>query len=193
MAWVAESRPLLARGRQAVEQAGARVALARRELWPDITVGVAYGQRDAGMGTERMGSAMVGFSLPVFASRRQHAMRDEALAMERMADAELGDLQAEVASDVEVLLAEAERGRSLALLYRDEILPQARATVASALSSYRVGSVDFMTLVDAQMAVNDFDGSFHQLLADYGTALAGIESAVARSIPPSGHSLLETR
>lgn len=193
IAWAVTSRPLLARGRQAVEQAGSRVALARRELWPDITVGVAYGQRDAGMGTERMGSAMVGFSLPIFASRRQHAMRDEALAMERMADAELGSLQAEVTSSVEVLLAEAERGRSLALLYRDEILPEARATVASALSSYRVGSVDFMTLVDAQMAVNDFEGAFHQLLADYGKALAGLESAVARPMPSSEHTLVGTR
>ena len=37
IAWAVEPRPLLARGRQAVEQAGSRVALARRELWPCYT------------------------------------------------------------------------------------------------------------------------------------------------------------
>lgn len=65
--------------------------------------------------------------------------------------------------------------------------------MTSALSSYRVGSVDFMTLVDAQMAVNDFEGAFHQLLAEYGKALAGLESAVARPVPASEHTLVGTR
>ena len=193
LAWAAGSRPLLAHGRQGVEQARARVSLARKEFWPDITVGVAYGQRPGDMGTERMGSAMVGFSLPIFASRRQYAMRDEAMAMERMADAELGSREAGVAARVGELLAELERARSVTLLVRDESLPQARATVASALSSYRVGNVDFMTLVDAQMTVNQFHGELYQLLADYGKALAALESAVGRPVPESEQILSEVR
>jgi len=193
VAWAEASRPLLAEGRQAVEQAGSRVDLARRELWPDLTVGVAYGQRGADMGTERMGSAMVGFSLPIFAGRRQHAMRDEALAMRRMADAELGSRRVEVAARVEELLAEADRTRSLTALYRDEILPEARATVESALSSYRVGAVDFMTLVDAQMNVNRFEGELYELVADYGKAVAALESTVARSMPADEPLVAEAR
>lgn len=193
VAWAEASRPLLAEGRQAVEQARSRVSLARKEIWPDLTVGVAYGQRGAEMGTERMGSAMVGFSLPLFAGRRQHAMRDEAMAMERMADAELGSRRVEVAARVEALLAEADRTRSLAALYRGEILPEARATVESALSSYRVGAVDFMTLVDAQMNVNRFEGELHQLVADYGKAVAALESTVARSMPADEPLVAEAR
>ncbi len=193
LAWAAEFRPLLTNARQGVEQARSQVSLARREFWPDLTVGVAYGQRPGEMGTERMGSAMVGFSLPVFASRRQYAMRDEAMAMERMAAAELGSREAEVGARVGELLAELERARSLTLLVRDEILPQARATVASALSSYRVGNVDFMTLVDAQMTVNQFHGELYQLLADYGKALAALESTVGRPVPESEPILAEVR
>ena len=193
VAWADASRPLLIQGRQAVDQAGSRVALARRELWPDLTVGVAYGQRGSEMGTERMGSAMVGFSLPVWASRRQHAMRDEAMAMERMATASLGDREAQVAAEIQAHLAEADRTRGLVALYRDEILPQARATVSSALSSYRVGAVDFMTLVDAQMGVNRYEMELVQLLADYGTALAALESAVGRPLSFDEPSLLEAR
>ena len=187
------SRPFLSQGRQGVEQARGRVALAHRELWPDVTVGLAYGQRPGAMGTERMGSAMVGFSLPVFASRRQYAMRDEATAMERMAEAELGSREAEVGARVGELLAEMDRARSLTFLYRDEVLPQARATVESALSSYRVGHVDFMTLVDAQMTVNQYQGELFQLLADYGKALAALESTVGRPMPDSGEILAEVR
>ena len=193
VAWARESRPYLAEGRQAVDQARSRGELARREIWPDLTVGVAYGQRGSEMGTERMGSAMVGFSLPIFAGRRQHAMRDEAMAMERMASAELVGREAEVGARVEELLAEADRTRSLTELYRHDILPEARATVASALSSYRVGAVDFMTLVDAQMNLNRFEGEFHQLIADYGKAVAALESTVGRGLPADEHLVAEAR
>ncbi|HSW31011.1 MAG TPA: TolC family protein [Longimicrobiales bacterium] len=183
LAWASEVRPLLEHGRQAVDQARSRVELAKKELWPDVTVGVAYGQRGDEMGTERMGSAMIGFTLPIFAGRRQHAMRDEALAMERMAASELAGREADVAARVGELLAELDGTRDLARLYREEILPQARATVESSLSSYRVGNVDFMTLLDAQMTVNEFQAELEGLLADYGKALAALESAVGRTLP----------
>lgn len=192
-AWATESRPSLAQGRLGVAQAGSRVALAQRDLWPDITLGLGYGQRDLGMGTERMGSVMVGFSLPVFASRRQNAMRDEAMAMERMAEAELGSRHAEVRAQVGELLAELGRARSLARLYSDEVIPEARATVESALSSYRVGAVDFMTLVDAQMTLNRFEGELFQLLGDYGKAFTALESVVGRSLPVSDPIMAESR
>ena len=193
MEWAEESRPLLAHGRASVAQAGSRIDLARRDIWPDLTVGVTYGQRDLGMGTERMGSAMVGFSLPIFAGRRQYAMRDEAVAMRRMAEADLEGREAEVGARVGELLAELDRARSLAALYRDEVIPEAKATVASALSSYRVGAVDFMTLVDAQMTVNRFEGELFQLLGEYGMAVTALESAVGRVLPLSEKTLAEAR
>lgn len=193
LAWARASRPFLAHGRLGVAQAESRIDLARREIWPDITLGLTYGQRDLGMGTERMGSVMVGFSLPLHAGSRQYAMRDEAVAMQRMAEAELGSREAEVAAQVGELLAELDRARSLAALYRDEVIPEARATVESAFSSYRVGAVDFMTLVDAQMTVNRFEGELFQLLAEYGKAYTALESVVGRPLPLSDPILVEPR
>jgi len=191
-AWADETRPMLRRARLGVVQADSRVDLARKEIWPNLTFGVTYGQRDTDMGLERMGSAMVGFSLPIHARRRQLAQRDEAGAMKRMAEAELEGLEAEVDARIGELLSELERARSLIDLYRDEVLPEAKATVESALSSYRVGAVDFMTLVDAQMTVNRYEGELHQLLADHGKAVAGLESAVGRTLPPTDPILVTT-
>ncbi len=182
-AWAWESRPALERTRLAVSRADARASLADREIWPDLTFGVTYGQRDAGMGTERMGSAMVGFSLPIHAGTRQLAARDEAAAVKRMSEADLGELRARVDARIGELVADLERARSLVALYRAEILPQARANVESSLSSYRVGEVDFPTLVDAQLAANRYEGELHQLRAEYGRALAGLESTLGRTIP----------
>lgn len=192
VAWAEATRPLVERSRTGVDRASAGVALARRMIWPDLTVGVVYGQRDRGQGTERMGSAVVGFTLPIHAGSRQMAARDEAEAERAVALAGLERVRAEVGAEIGALLAELQKDRSLVGLYRDEVLPEARITVESALSSYRVGAVDFATLVDAQLTVNRYEGELFRLLADYGKAIIGLESAVGRLLPPSEALITES-
>jgi len=193
-AWADATRPLLAKGRTAVRQAGSRAELARKEIWPDVSVGLAYGQRPGDMGgTERMGSAMIAFTLPVFAGSRQLKMREEAAAMSRMAAAELGDMRAQVRSRVAEVTADLDRDRTLVALYRTQVLPQAEANVQSALSSYRVGAVDFMTLVDAQMTANQYEQELYALLGRYGASLAELEMTIGRPLPSSGQLLAEAR
>ncbi|HET9332072.1 MAG TPA: TolC family protein [Gemmatimonadota bacterium] len=191
--WAEETRPMLLEARTGVERAGAARDLARRELWPDLTLGVQYGQRDAGMGLERMGSFMVGFSLPVFAGSRQLRMRDEAAAMERMSLADLSETRAGVDARIGELLAELNRARTLIDLYESTVIPQAEANVESSYSSYRVGSVDFMTLVDARMTVNQYEQEYHELLADYGVGVAELEAVVGRELPSGAGLLAEVR
>ena len=175
-----------------VEQAGTRQELADKQIWPNFSLGVQYGQRDAGdMGTSRMGSAMVGFSVPIFAKSRQLRQRDEAAAMRSMAEAELTAARADVDARIGELLAELERVRTLVDLYREEVLPQADANVESSFSSYRVGSVDFMTLVDAQMVANRYEQEFYTLMADYGRAITNLERTVGRELPADTEIMAE--
>jgi cobalt-zinc-cadmium efflux system outer membrane protein len=190
--WAEETRPMLLRSRTGVEQARTRQDLARREIWPDFSLGLQYGQRDAGaMGTSRMASAMVGFSVPVFAKSRQLRQRDESAALESMAEAELAAARAEVDARIGELLAELERVRTLLDLYRHEVLPQADANVESSFASYRVGSVDFMTLVDAQMTANRYELEYHTLVADYGRAITNLETTVGRELPADADRVAE--
>lgn len=184
-AWAEATRPMLEGGRLGVAQAGTRADLVRREIWPDPVIGFEYGQRGGEMGTERMGSAMIGFSVPIFAKSRQLRMRDEAAAMQAMAYAELADMRAQVGARVGELLAELDRTRTLLGLYKSEILPQARANVQASFSSYRVGSVDFMTLVDAQMTVNEYEQELYALMAEYGRSVAELEMTIGRELPRS--------
>jgi outer membrane protein, heavy metal efflux system len=189
--WADESRPQIERGRVALERARTRELLARREIWPDLTVGVQYGQRGSDMGTERMGSVMVGFSVPVFAGRRQMQMRREAAAMTAMSAAELDALRADMRSRIGELSAEMTRTRSLVTLYRSEVLPQAEANVTSAFSAYRVGRVDFMTLVDARMTLNQYSQELYALLAEYGWRMAELEMVLGRELPSATRTMEE--
>jgi outer membrane protein TolC len=130
-----------------LEAADVQTTLARREIWPDLTVGVQYAQRGSEMGTERMGSLMVGASVPIFARHRQLRMREEAAAMRQMAAADLRAMHADTRGRITETYADLVRARNLASLYRTTVIPQAQATVSSAHSAYRVGNVDFMTLL----------------------------------------------
>ncbi|MGE5926507.1 MAG: TolC family protein, partial [Gemmatimonadota bacterium] len=179
----AESRrPMVAAGEAEVRAADASLRLARREIWPDLELGVRYGQRPMDGGTDRMLSLMLGVNVPVFAGRRQLAMRREAEAMRAMATADLAAMRAETRGRVAQLYAAAGRSQRLADLYRTTILPQAETTVASALAAYRVGSVDFMTLLDDRMTVNDYRQALYRLDAERGVALAELEMLVGREL-----------
>lgn len=197
----AVERPMVRAGLEDVRAADASAALARREIIPDLQIGVQYGQRGATMTTtdaaglpmvqrttERMGSLMIGASIPIFARDRQLQMRNEANAMRAMAEADVAAMRAETRGRIGEAYADLVRARDLARLYRTTVLPQAEATVASALSSYRVGRVDFMTLLDDQMMVNKYRQELATLEGDEGKAWAELEMLTGRELIDSKSS-----
>ncbi len=193
LVWAFAERPLMSEAELGVRRAASATARAEREIWPDLRLGMAYGQRDRGFGTERMGSVLVGVTLPVFAGSRQHALRDAAAAEGRMAEARLASVRAEITARVEQLVAELDAARALVDLYRMDVVPQAQTNVESAFASYRAGAVDFLTLVDAQTTANRYEMELYRLVAGYGSILSALESTVGRALPGSGGDLLESR
>jgi len=177
-----EARPLLVAGAADARAADADARLARRELWPDLQVGVQYGQRRMEMGIDRMGSLMIGASLPVFARSRQLRAREEAEAMQAMARAELAVLRAETRSRIAEGLAALASTQRLRALYRSTVLPHAEAATTSSLASYRSGGVDFMTVIDNRMDVNRYRRELLALDAAEGRAWAELEMLVGQPL-----------
>ena len=183
----AGGRPMIRAGLQEVRAADASATLARRELIPDLQLGVQYGQRSAAMSggertTERMGSLMIGASLPIFARERQLQMRAEASAMKAMAEADVAAMRAETRGKIGEAYAALSRARSLTRLYRSTVLPQAEAAAASAQSAYRTGGVDFMTLLDDRMTVNRYHQELATLEGEEGKAWAELEMLTGREL-----------
>ena len=175
-----QNRPMIRAGLLEVDVADALGRLAQREIWPDLQLGVQYGQQLGEMGVQRMGSLMVGATLPVFAKSRQLQMREETSAMRAMAVSDVASMRAETRGAVGEAYPGVVRARRLSELYRTSVLPQAEATVTSSLASYRVGTVNFMTLLDAQMALNRYRQELFTLEADEGKAWAELEMLTGR-------------
>ena len=185
------NRPMIRAGLEEVRAANASAALAKREIVPDLQLGVQYARGASTMvdangmtatRTENMASLMIGASIPIFARDRQYQMRSEAEAMKAMALADVNAMRAETRGKIGEAYADLTRARDLARLYRTTVIPQAEATVSSALSSYRVGKVDFMTLLDDQMTVNKYRQELYRLEADEGKAWAELEMLTGREL-----------
>ncbi|MFQ5890770.1 MAG: TolC family protein [Gemmatimonadota bacterium] len=175
MALAARRRPALRAARARAQAAEAGYKAARRALYPDLTVTLGYGQRPQ---FDDFLTLMLGVSIPVWAGSRQLPLRRQMSATLSMEEAREIDLYNETYARITELRAEAERARNLTQLYATSVLPQARAAVESALSAYRVGRVDFMTLVQNEMTVNRYEIDRVRLAADYQRALAQVEALV---------------
>jgi outer membrane protein TolC len=173
LALAVRQRPALAAADERVRAAAAAERAARAELLPDLMLSVSYGQRPR---FDDMVSLMVGISLPLWAGSRALPMRRETAAIRAGAEADALALRNETYAELTELHAAAVRAHALMELYDDDILPQARAAVASALAAYRVGRVEFATLLENEMAVNTYEIARLRFDVHYHHALAGIEA-----------------
>lgn len=157
-----------------------RLQLARKEVLPDFDVSLQYGQRGGGL--PDMVTALVSVPLPVFKGRKQNQLATEA-------DAELAALHAEraakvneIRAEVSRLVSELERSRAQLALYVKALLPQARASLTSAISSYQVSRVDFLTVLDNQSTVFNYETEYFRVLSDFAKNLAELEQVVGEEI-----------
>jgi len=152
--------------------------LARRDSYPDFDVRLSYGQRDnMPDGTRRsdLVSITVAINLPVWRQSKVTPRIAEAQAMREQAMSLYEAQRNEVFAKLRQQMAGAEQNLRSAELYRSGILPQARLAVEASLSAYRVNRVDFMTLLDSQMAVLNYEIAYATAVANHNKALAEID------------------
>ena len=65
-------------------------------------------------------------------------------------------------------------------LYREALLPQARATFESAIASYRTGRVDFQTVLSASVEQLSMNEEYYRAIIDREIAIAHIEQMIGK-------------
>ncbi|MEA5113283.1 MAG: TolC family protein [Geobacteraceae bacterium] len=178
-----DNRPLLKGSRALVEKADAGLKLAKKEYLPDFNLAFEYMQRDPAMGSDGADMYSLGltFNLPVQRSRRQAAVA-ESNAEARMVAEELNSQRNTIKAGIADLLAQMERRRKLADLYRTGILPQARQSLESATIGYRVNKIDFLALLDSSVTLFNYEREYFDSVADYQMKKAQLEALVGKEL-----------
>ena len=179
-----EHRPLLRSLVARIDKSKAERALADKEFYPDFTLAFEYMQKESIMDDPGydMYNASVSFNLPVQRERR-HAMVAESDAAQRMAGEELNMTRNNIRQVIANLLAQLERDRKMAGLYREGILPQAGATLESSLAAYRAGKGEFMQVLDSRMALFNVERDYYKAVAEHQMELARLEATVGVALP----------
>jgi outer membrane protein TolC len=162
-----------------IEAQTARAELARKEHLPDFEVSLSYGQRD---GFSDMVSAQVSMPIPLQRGRKQDHLVVEAEAELAALEAEHHEQSNALRAAVAELHAELERDRAQLALYVKAILPQGRAALTSATAGYQVGRADFLTLLDSQATLFNYELTYFRVLSDFAKTLAELEQVVGEDI-----------
>lgn len=180
-----EHRPGLLALKKKIDAARTRIDLARKDYFPDFTLGAAYGFRhDLPDGTPRANFATfkLSMNLPVWTKSKQDqavAQRtSESLTSKHKYRAFKNKVQAEVATEY----SEYTNSMQQSELYRTSLVPQAEQTAASMLKGYQVNKVDFLNVVRAQLALYNYKITYWKRLSSAFKALAGLEAATGASV-----------
>lgn len=157
----------------------ARVEVARKEHLPDFGLSLQYGQRN---GLPDMVSLGVSVAVPVQRKRKQDQVVAEASATLAALHDEHEAKVNEIRNEVARLVTELERSRTRLALTRRAILPQARASLSSALASYQVGKVEFLTVLDNQSTVFTYETEYYRAIADFAKNVAELERVVGAEV-----------
>jgi outer membrane protein, heavy metal efflux system len=182
-----DQRPQVKSLASLMEKAGASRRLARREFYPDFNLSAEYMIRDAvstEMATDpgdNMVSIGITFNLPVLQGKRQ-AMVAESTFEKAMATEELNALKNSISYTINESLAQLERRRKLVDFYKGGLIPQAKQSLESALIGYRVGKVDFLTLLDSRMNLFNLERELNESQAEYMMKLAQLEAAIGSDL-----------
>jgi outer membrane protein TolC len=157
--------------------------LAEKEFWPDFNLSFEYMFREESMNDPgyNMFTMGVTFNLPIQRERRQ-AMVAESSSETSMSIAELNALKNSISYSINDSLAQMERRKKLIELYKGGIIPQAEQSLESAVISYRVNKVDFLTLLDGRINLFNYERELYDSKAEYMMQLARLEATVGMEL-----------
>lgn len=130
--------PRLKKMREEIRMAEAAVNVARKERWPEVSVGFenrTYARENDLRSTE----FMVGFSIPLGNSSKYRAAVRREEEKRKAAEFETKDYEQSVREEVHGLVVKISAMRREALLYRDQIIPRSEQALTSAKAMFESG------------------------------------------------------
>ncbi|MHB1675477.1 MAG: TolC family protein [Acidobacteriaceae bacterium] len=187
------SRPDLVMAQVAAERSHKEQALAKKAYVPDFTVSGGYMLMPPTIDLRNDYMVEASMNLPWLNHRKHDAEIAAAAASATEQDAELAALRNAAFGQVQEALVQAEAAQKFALLYRDQLQPQAEATLQSSVIAYENDKTDFLDLLDSQMTVIDIDLAWVQAVADFDTRLADLELATGTPLDEAQTTTLEVK
>lgn len=170
-----ELSPVVQASAKSVDRSEQTVALARRQYYPDFDVN-ALGLRNDRINDNGY-QVMLGVKIPLFYETKQRQGVNEALAGLAGAREDLAATRQDLLFQVKDAFVQAQRAERLITILRDAIIPQATLALQAAQAGYGVGKVDFLTLLNSLLTLQESQLELHGEMVNHEKALARLEAA----------------
>jgi len=176
--------PILQASAKGVERGEQAVALARREYYPDFDVSAL------GLHNDRINEhgfqVMLGIRLPLYYKTKQQQGVRQAVSELSGARESLTNTRQDVLFRVKDDFVQAQRAERLVTILRDAIIPQATLALQASQAGYGVGKVDFLTLLNSLLTLQDSELELHGEMVAHEKALARLEEVTGGPLTNSG-------
>src|SRR3990172_763258 len=181
-----ESNPELSAMQAMVSAFQTEHKLAKREYLPDLDLGATYMIRKNRAEDMLRGEDLLTFraalNLPLYFWSRQSKKVSETRYLWQSGQEKLQDTSNRVKYQVSEMFYQLRKTTSQIELYQRALLPQARQSLESARSGYQVNKVDFLTLLDNQVTVLNYEIAYYQALSGYLKTIAQLEEMVGKPL-----------
>lgn len=183
--WLRESNPDLLRLAHLEDKEELGLRLARKDFYPDVVLGLEYIETGEAMNPGMAGSgddpviATASVSLPLWFGRLRAAEREARLRRDAVRDRRQETLN-RLQADLEMALYRYRDSERKLRLYADTLIPKADEFVNVAQQGFEVGNVAFISLIDAERMLLEFQLTRERARADRLIHLAEIEILVNR-------------
>ncbi|MGH9714768.1 MAG: TolC family protein [Candidatus Acidiferrales bacterium] len=175
------NNPEIAGTRKVVERQKLQVDLAKKDFYPDFNLQYMWQRTDPAQ-YRAYYMLTFGIRIPIYRSRRQKPELAQAEADQNSARSESEAQSQQVAFELRQQFVSADKSAELLKIYRDGLLPQARAEFQAGLAAYQSNREDFQALLASFLDVLKIDQEYWQMLSEHETSLAQIEEATGLSL-----------
>ena len=172
--------PALLATAKGIDRSERSVSLAKRQYYPDFDI-TALGLRNDRINDNGY-QVMVGIKIPLFYETKQKQGVREAMAGLEGAREEFAATRQDLLFQVKDGFVQAQRAERLITILRDAIIPQATLALQAAQAGYGVGKVDFLTLLNSLLTLQDSQLELHGEMVNHEKALARLEAVTGRPL-----------
>jgi len=166
--------PALLASAKGIERNEQAVSLAQRQFYPDFDLN-ALGTRNDRINDNGY-QVMLAIKIPLFYETKQRQGVREALAGLAGAREDLTATKQDILFQVKDAFVQIQRAERLITILRDAIIPQSTLALQAAQASYGVGKVDFLTLLNSLLALQESQLELHGEMVAHEKAVARLES-----------------
>src|SRR6516165_10221017 len=175
------NNPHVSGAQKAVDRQKISIEIAKKDFYPDFNAQFMWQRTDPSQ-FRAYYQFTLGARIPIYRKRKQQPELAQAEIDKSKAQSEVDAQLQEVSSTLRQQYVAVEKSAELLKMYRDGLLPQAKAALEAGFAAYQSNRQDFETLLASFLDVLKLDEEYWHTLSEHEGALGQIEELTGVSL-----------